>query len=65
MEEVAKIAVEEFEKKPDGSWVCVKNADINTKTGRVIRLAPGMIFRKGVTFQGIDIAEVLDKIGAN
>ena len=65
MEEIAKIAVEEYERKPDGSWVCVKNSDITTKTGRIMRIAPGTIFRKGGTFQGIDIAGTLDKISAN
>ncbi len=65
MDEIVKIAVEEYEKKPDGSWVCVKNSDVGTKLQRVIRVAPGMIFRKGVKFCGVDIAETLDKISAN
>jgi hypothetical protein len=65
MDEIIKIAIEEFEKKPDGSWVCVKNADIGTKSQRVIRIAPGMLFRKGVMFCGVDIAEALDKISGN
>lgn len=65
MDEIVKIAIEEFEKKPDGSWVCVKNADVTTKTGRVIRIAPGTTFRKGVKFLGLDFTEVLDRISAN
>jgi hypothetical protein len=65
MDEIAKIIIDEFEKKPDGSWVCVKNADVSTKLQRVIRITPGMTFRKGVKFFGVDIAEALDKISGN
>lgn len=61
MEEIAKIVVEEFEKKPDGSWVAVKNSDIATKTGRIIRIAPGMTFTKGSKLWGLDIVKVLDE----
>ena len=64
MDEITKIVMEEFEKKPDGSWVVVKNADIQTKSGKVIRMTPGMTFRKGGKVSGIDIAEALDAIGA-
>ncbi len=64
MDEVAKIAVDEFEKKPDGSWVCVKNSDITTKSQKVIRITPGMTFKKGTQFIGIDIADALDKFSA-
>jgi hypothetical protein len=63
-DEVAKMAVEDFEKKPDGSWVAVNNSDINTKLGKVIRITPGIIFKKGTKFVGLDVAEVLDKIAA-
>ncbi len=62
MDEITKIAIEEFEKKPDGSWVCVKNSDVTTKSQKVIRLIPGMTFKKGVVFCGVDIAEALDNI---
>ncbi|HNS79754.1 MAG TPA: hypothetical protein PKM17_13990 [Syntrophorhabdus sp.] len=65
MDEIAKIMIEDFEKKPDGSWVAVKNSDINTKSGKVIRIAPGMTFRKGTTLWGIDVVNALDKISAN
>jgi len=62
MAEIAKIMLEEFEKKPDGSWVCVKNSDITTKSQEVIRITPGMTFRKGFKLWGLDVAEALDKI---
>jgi len=65
MDEITKIAVEEFEKKPDGSWVCVKNSDVNTKLGRVIRVTPGMTFRQGGSLSGVDVAKALDAISAN
>jgi uncharacterized LabA/DUF88 family protein len=65
MTEIAKIMIEEFEKKPDGSWVCVKNSDITTKSREVIRITPGMTFRKGVKLWGLDVAEALDKISGN
>ncbi len=62
MDEISKIAVDEFEKQPDGSWTCVKNSDVTTKSQKVIRLMPGMIFKKGYLFCGVDVAETLDKI---
>jgi hypothetical protein len=65
MDEIAKIVVEEFNKKPDGSWVCVKNSDIGTKFGNIIRIAPGMTFKKGSKLWGFDIAKALDEISAN
>lgn len=61
MDEIAKIMIEEFEKKPDGSWVCIKNSDIVTTAGKVIRITPGMTFRKGSTPWGFDIAKALDE----
>jgi hypothetical protein len=64
MDEIAKIAIDEFTKKEDGSWVCVKNSDVTTKAANVIRISPGMIFRPGVVFCGVDVAEALNRIGA-
>jgi hypothetical protein len=65
MEEIAKVAIEEFRREPDGSWVCVKNSDITTKTGRVIRVAPGTTFRKGGRLSGLDVAHALDELSGN
>ena len=64
MDEITKIAIEEFEKKPDGSWVCVANSDITMKTGKIIRVAPGTVFRKGTMFVGINMVEELDKFSS-
>ena len=65
MDEITKLAVDEYEKKPDGSWVCVKNSDITTSTGRIIRIAPGTAFKPGAKFLGLDVAGALDKISAS
>lgn len=65
MDEIIKIIIEEFEKKPDGSWVAVKNSDISTESGRIIRIAPGMTFRKGISTWGLDVAKTLDEKSAN
>lgn len=62
MDEIVKIAIADYEKKPDGSWVCVKNSDILTKGGNVIRITPGMTFRKDGKLWGHDIAGILDEI---
>lgn len=64
MDEISKIVIEGFAKKPDGSWVCVRSSDIVSKSG-IIRIPPGATFRRGVKLWGLDIAKVLDEIGAN
>ncbi len=64
VDEITKIAVEEFEKKSDGSWVCIKNSDLITNTQKVIRIAPGMLFKKGGTFLGLDVVGALEKMSA-
>ena len=63
MDEIAKIAVEDFEKKPDGSWVCVSNSDVTTKAQNIIRIKPGMTFRKGSRLWGLDVVEALERVG--
>ena len=64
MEEITKIAIEEYQKNPDGSWTCVKNSDVTTKTGRIVRIAPGTTFKKDIRFLGMDIVGALDQISA-
>jgi archaellum component FlaG (FlaF/FlaG flagellin family) len=62
MDEVVKINVGDFEKKPDGSWVTIKNSNINTKNGNTITLSPGMTFKKGFKqFGGLDIVKALEE----
>ena len=60
MDEIVKIAVDEFEKKPDGSWISVKNSDIITKAGSVVRITPGLTFKKGINLWELDVAQALD-----
>jgi len=62
MDEIAKIVVEDFEKKPDGSWVSLKNSDIVTKSQAAFRVPPGMTFRKGGRLWGLNIVEALDGV---
>ncbi len=62
MEEIAKVTIEEFKKESDGSWVCVKNADITTKSGRIIRVSPRTTFKKGFILSGLDVASALDEV---
>ncbi|HQN18176.1 hypothetical protein [Syntrophorhabdus aromaticivorans] len=64
MDEISKIVIEEFDKKRDGSWVCVRSSDIVSKSG-IIRIPPGATFRRGVKLWGLDVAEALDEISAN
>ncbi|MFH0976162.1 MAG: hypothetical protein V1874_10310 [Spirochaetota bacterium] len=65
MEEISKINIKEFKKNPDGSWVSIDNIDINTRSNKVIRIAPGNIFKQGVLRWGMDIAKTLDEISSN
>jgi hypothetical protein len=65
MEEIVKIGLDEYEKKSDGSWVCVKNSDITCKSGRIVRIAPGTTFTKGRIFLGMDVVEALEKLSGN
>lgn len=65
MDEITKIAIDEFEKKPDGTWVSIKTSDVLTKDGGVIRIPPGMTFKKGTKFVGFDLAKLLDEVSAN
>ncbi|HNQ47332.1 MAG TPA: hypothetical protein PK125_04765 [Syntrophorhabdus sp.] len=65
MEEIAKISIDEYERRPDGSWVCIKNSDITTKSNWVIRVSPGVIFQKNRRLFGLNVADALDKISGN
>ena len=60
MQQTITIDCKAFYKNSDGSWTSVQVADINTPTG-AIRISPGMIFRKGRTLCGVDVATLLDQ----
>jgi hypothetical protein len=65
MDNIVKLATDSFEKKPDGSWVAVKNSDIVTEDGRFIRITPGMAFTPGFQPWGLDVVQALEEVGAN
>ena len=65
MASVAKIATDCFEKKPDGSWVALKNSDIVTQEGGFIRISPGMTFKPGRQLWGLDVVQVLENTNTN
>ncbi|ABC77263.1 hypothetical cytosolic protein [Syntrophus aciditrophicus SB] len=62
MEKINKISIKEFKKQEDGSWVAVQNSDIQCESGKIIRIEPGFIFKKGITLAGADVASALDEI---
>lgn len=64
MDDIVKIVVGDYEKKPDGSWVCVKNSDITTESGRIIRIAPGMAFTQNGKPWGLDVVKALEEASA-
>ncbi len=48
-----------FRRNPDGSWTVTAPVTVNGPNGS-ISLSPGISFRRGVAFQGLDIAAWLD-----
>jgi hypothetical protein len=62
--ETTFISSTEFKKNSDGSWTCVKNTDIKSPYG-IIRVNPGMTFKKKTPHWGIDVAELLDEAESN
>jgi hypothetical protein len=53
-----------FEKNPDGSWTCIKSTDIKDG-GSIIRLKPGMTFKKSQQPWGLNVCELLDQEDSN
>ena len=49
-----------FERNADGSWRCLKACTIDVGNKTVV-FTEGMEFKKGTTYQGIDVAEWLEK----
>ena len=54
-----EISRDDFVQNADGSWSPNKQVVIEGPNG-TITIGPGMSFRKGVQFMGVDIAEVLE-----
>ena len=51
-----QIPLSSFKKNPDGSWSPIQSIMIGN-----ITVSPGMNFRKGVLFNGLDIVDELEK----
>jgi hypothetical protein len=49
-----------FEKDSDGNWHCINAISIEMEN-RMIVIAEGMTFTKGVQFMGVDVAQWLDE----
>jgi len=60
MQQVPTVPCDAFRKNPDGSWACIKPVTIRGPAGE-IKISPGLTFRKGVYFMGIDLATLLDQ----
>lgn len=52
-----------FERQPDGTWVCREAVAIETSGGPV-SIEPGMTFAYGTSVDGLDVAEMLERLGA-
>ena len=52
-----------FERRPDGSWVCLEPAVIVAPSGPM-SVEPGQTFAYGKPHGGLDIAEYLEQLGA-
>jgi hypothetical protein len=55
--------LQHFEKRDDGSWVCVAAAVIETSSGP-LAIEPGQHFTFGESHAGLDVAEFLEQLGA-
>ena len=49
-----------FISNPDGSWSSIRYATLPGLIG-IIEIRPGMVFRKGEEYLGIDVAALLDE----
>ncbi|MGA0596200.1 hypothetical protein [Enterovirga sp. CN4-39] len=52
-----------FEKQADGRWVCREPVTVETADGPV-SVRPGMAFTCGNTVGDVDLAELLERLGA-
>ncbi len=50
-----------FQKNPDGTWTCIKPVTVQIPVGGELKFHPGMTFRKGERYDGIDVATLLDQ----
>ncbi|MDB5557903.1 MAG: hypothetical protein JWQ36_837 [Enterovirga sp.] len=52
-----------FEKQIDGTWVCREPVTVQTADGPVA-VEPGMAFHYGKKVVDVDVAELLERLGA-
>jgi hypothetical protein len=50
-----------FRHNEDGSWTPLSQITITIQNGSRVSMGPGVSFRPGVQFSGIDIAELLNQ----
>jgi hypothetical protein len=54
--------IKNFERQPDGAWLCVSSAEITTVMGR-IQVTQGARFTPGTIFMAVDIVRLLEQEG--
>jgi hypothetical protein len=64
MQNAPIVSLDAFQKNPDGSWTCIANTDIKSN-GSIIRINPGVTFRKSRPQWGIDVAEFLEQAASS
>ena len=52
-----------FERQPDGTWTCRVAVTVETAHGPV-SVEPGQVFHFGDHLDDVDLAELLERIGA-
>ena len=52
-----------FERQADGSWTCREPVTVQTAHGPV-SVEPGMTFNYGERLDDVDLAELLERLGA-
>lgn len=55
--------LQRFERRPDGTWVCLEAVTIETAHGPAA-VEPGMTFHYGEPVDDVDLAELLERLGA-
>lgn len=55
--------LQHFEKREDGTWLCIAPTAIETSTGP-LAIEPGQHFAFGESHAGLDVAEFLEQLGA-
>jgi hypothetical protein len=51
----------DFEREPNGSWRPLRQITVSNQTGAKVTIGPGMEFRPGVAFAGLDLGVALEQ----